>query len=1120
MIFKIKPKKKWSAGGVSDVVGNILLLSITVVLFSSVIMMVYQMPVPNERSTADFKAELNFITDTSAYLNITHNGGEPLFDYSTRIYVYFENDSSMTYQLSDGGVSSSSWIISTKWSELLTDITTSAKVDVRIIDIDVQATIWAGTVSGGQGTLAPIILQRWVDADTTTATADLIRESDTAFTFFVRVDDPDYDLNTSGVWIDASVLPSGDSHMDHTGSVTGGIWEFVFDNIESGQALNYDGKPLFIHALDEAGHETIEVFQLKVLQPDVSTTIYEGDVWETPPAETGEGGLPSWMLYQGAGHGYVILGENTSARPPWGNLANTSDPKTTFTQGEEWIFIRVGSTSLSNLLGNNDLTIINRLSGEPVIPPSNSSAFSRLFVSGNAYVYEAKFNSSLFAPGAYDAVIDLQSSLSEGGIPVHLFMTANLTILPQADQEGIFVPEIKIYKDDDRNPSDEWGTVSDPFDLSNVSTSVVWVEITMQDAGAGTSVSIEEVRIKDFRGHSNLYGTPPTTTSDMLGENQSDLATKYYFSIDLRLKNGVNWQGGLAAYSLTVSNIFDANEGVYTISMPIWVQSPASMHTYISGTSGIGVGNVNFAHFEYLFQTEQNKFFTTRTLEEKDESPGVGGASLNVYNLIFFDMDEDGDRDILAAIFDRGVGPLGSHTLGIYINRLNEYGIWERRNNLDEYTDGDGILSMAYGDVDLDGDLDWVVAGESTANTLGGNVYLYKNDFPIIQTKLFSDSEDHGFVEMRLTDVTGDGKADLIVLDCGDNVAFDETTTARGASDARMRMYDISTGTPDEIANVPTIGDIKDFDVADIDGDDDFDLAVVTDSATYGVRWYERTQTLTSAAVATGEQTNVGTKSGTYTDTQSSDDTSESIQESSGDLEHIWTVETISGTKPTVYIETRVSSGADEGFYYYFSSASDSGPWTFMFIVTSTVTSDTDYSFPLPLGTSGTIYIRVIDASSLGSSDDTIYIDMINVKGIEEIDFTLHQLTSNSTYVAIGIGDFTGSGNLDVAVGKSGLIMVVDGSTGNPISYIADADLNPNGDTFEVTDVNDDGRTDIVSVKDYDGVPIIVYEWLNQGSGTTFYGIEIKNINMFVAGTDAPDFSGEIQYLSVENPYG
>ncbi|MEM3038392.1 MAG: type IV pilin [Thermoplasmata archaeon] len=1115
----IKFKKKWSDRGVSEVIGTILMLAITVVLFSTIMVSVMSLPAPQQRPNADFLATLAFQSGNTAYLNITHIGGETLFAASARIIVIKDVTNSATYTLSDGGVTGD-WDISEMWSMQLSDVTTSTRVEATVVDLDSNSMIWSSLVTGGQQSLYPQILQRWVDANPSTLTIDPIRESNTSgFTFYVRVIDADYDLSDNGVWVDASSVGKS-NHLSHS-AVRSGVWEFEFSAITD--ASYYDGKPLFIHAVDDAGHETIDSYILSVLQPDVFTQYFPTEYREVP---AGEGGLPSYLVYVHGDQGYVVLGENKTPPRTWGAYANISDPKFTFTQGEEWCFIRVGTKNLRNLDGKNTLEIRGIYTNQLVTPPSNTSAFSIYTISGPAYIYQAKFNTSLLTPGMYSVFIDLLSTAVEGGTPARFQANFVLTILAPSGQENAFMPSLKFYKEDRRvNPgATEWGTKTSPFDLSSVNTSIVWVEVGLQTIGAASSASIKDIRITDMRARANLYGDAPSG-DNMISSVSADASNSvYYISIDLRLRNGVTYTSGLSAYSITIGKIFDADEGIYTISLPLWIKSSSVSRNFIVATDGFGFasGTSNFMHADHLFSIDNNKFFTTRVLDSLDGSPGSN--TLLIYLCDYFDMDEDGDRDVLAA-----ANIFGSHCLVAYINRMNEYGLWEPRSIFTNYTDiNNQILSIAHGDVDNDGDQDWIVS-TADSKTVKGKVYLYLNDFPIRTYTLFDGTRY--FQEMRLADITGDDRADLIAIGYSSNVA-------RGDTNCRLYLYNLTrngavTTSPYDLGNYPaTNQDIYDFDIGDIDGDDDIDIAVVADTAHngYGVRWYERTETESNpGALATGDPLSyTGVRvSGTYTNTQSSDNSYEVIQESSNDLDYAWPVATISGERATLYFEARVSSGADENFYVYYGKTA-TGPWVFMFMVPSTATIDTTYSFQLPAGTSGTIYVRVTDSASSDSSDDSIYIDRINVRGVTAVSYsTLHGLYAATNYIAIGVGDMNGEGNLDVAVAKGsggagGQIVVINGTSGTALTTITYATLAPTGNKFVVRDTNGDGRAEIISVEYANGDVTRLRMWLNLGTGTSFSNILVKDFYASYGESSGQGTSDDptILCINVENPYG
>jgi hypothetical protein len=142
--------------------------------------------------------------------------------------------------------------------------------------------------------------------------------------------------------------------------------------------------------------------------------------------------------------------------------------------------------------------------------------------------------------------------------------------------------------------------------------------------------------------------------------------------------------------------------------------------------------------------------------------------------------------------------------------------------------------------------------------------------------------------------------------------------------------------------------------------------------------------------LATGETTVSGTVSGSYTDTQASDDTYEAITEieSGGKpanrhsmLEHTWTINIGSGGSPVLYVEAYHTSNSD-GDNFVFAYSSDGSSYTNAITVTKTSDDNSAQSSALPGGLSGTVYIRVTDTdSSAGNSSlDTIYVDDLFIR--------------------------------------------------------------------------------------------------------------------------------------------
>ncbi|HUW42963.1 MAG TPA: type IV pilin N-terminal domain-containing protein, partial [Thermoplasmata archaeon] len=274
---QIKFKKKWLDNkGVSEIIGTILMLAITVVLFSSIMVFVTNMPSPVARPTVDFLSDLTVSTDSSvpSSLTLSHNGGEPLNDYDTTILLVIDGSPktiSLTGHFSDG-----KWSIGRSWTftgfNAYPLFGSNTTLEAMIIDTNSNSQIWDSKIRSGAGNNAPVILQRWTDSDNSTLTADPIIEGDSSFWLYARVTDLDSDLQS--VTVDASSIPGGVSSKT-SDSLTGGVWGFKFTTPIT-QASLFDGKPLFIIAKDTANHWANTTFILTVSASERGPTGLQG----------------------------------------------------------------------------------------------------------------------------------------------------------------------------------------------------------------------------------------------------------------------------------------------------------------------------------------------------------------------------------------------------------------------------------------------------------------------------------------------------------------------------------------------------------------------------------------------------------------------------------------------------------------------------------------------------------------------------------------------------------------------------------------------------------------------------------------------------------------------------
>lgn len=157
--------------GVSEIIGDILILAITVVLFTSVFFFVNAIPTPSSQTYANFQATLTPPVAGKSTLNITNTGGQTLNAYTTEIVIQ-ENQTSSIYTMQlgntyvDGAVkpwTANSWGVNEIWSLNLTGVSSTTVVSISIINKASNSLVWSIVLTGRTGTLEPLIEQAFAD---------------------------------------------------------------------------------------------------------------------------------------------------------------------------------------------------------------------------------------------------------------------------------------------------------------------------------------------------------------------------------------------------------------------------------------------------------------------------------------------------------------------------------------------------------------------------------------------------------------------------------------------------------------------------------------------------------------------------------------------------------------------------------------------------------------------------------------------------------------------------------------------------------------------------------------------------------------------------------------------
>ncbi len=204
------------------------------------------------------------------------------------------------------------------------------------------------------------------------------------------------------------------------------------------------------------------------------------------------------------------------------------------------------------------------------------------------------------------------------------------------------------------------------------------------------------------------------------------------------------------------------------------------------------------------------------------ESTSSTFTGINNGDVTFADVDGDGDPDVLVI----GYGENFSDEAQLYKNDGTG-----QFSPADSGISGLGYSSMDFADVDNDGDLDLLIAGQSSASV---STRLYLNDgtgdFTLSNNSSFQSIT---FSNVGFADVDGDDDPDILIS--GINETLSAAVTALYINDGFGNFNLSSTSLPKVYQG--------DFDFADIDGDDDLDLLL---TGTHPPTFMERSFLLTN----------------------------------------------------------------------------------------------------------------------------------------------------------------------------------------------------------------------------------------------------------------------------------
>ncbi len=1003
-------KKNWEDYGVSEVVGTILILGMTVTLFSVVLIWIYTIPTPSPGIKVDFDGALKPIYKDGEWdgVNITllHKGGEALMYFSTEIFIrtYHGNqiftdklklkgtmtwgiDNGRYYGLIDGN--DDMWNTGERWSYTNHSMEENDRVEVMITDIDKNVLLWQRVLQGLLGLNPPVFIEKWADKDPDTPTINT-PETGSEFTIFAKVVDPDDDINKQSVYVTIAAFFGINDYRENPQKMlddgTGGdaqanddIFTFTASWLIP-QNLSWDGSVVLFNATDMAGHKTYARMTLSVILGSGGSV--------RPPRPPNFSGAPPNLQYNGL-QGFNLFNATEWDYDPY----NATDTRT-FKEGETVVVV-VASALLKNARGaHNEFYLYDPFSNippEPVVygtikipgidtQASNIQAFQFFqYVNGyNVFTYRFELNNAstvginyyldpTHPPNYWFARYPLEIIIWDDVYPMpsKFHTTDTINITNNAGQMRQY-PKLETFKNSGFTiPSNKFNH-----------TDVVYVRITMKSIDS--TYYLGNVVIQDYIGGTQVWKGPidgrkvnqpicPVTGSCTTGAIAVEMhagSISYRFALNLSLVNQDPWVPGVQNYALRILSIRDTDEE-YTLALQSQLEISAPAFALDISIANDDTSDNAWGTHDLGYYFEDNNGWDRWTKYRVFTGTPPPNAWLNGQATRFLDFDMDGDLDIAMSIKQNNQ----NSWLYLFRRDLDTNGNTVWTPFILENTGNELITTISTGSIDKD------TAPEIVVGTALGKVWYYKNDGS--WTKVSVDiSRTTAINSIDLGDFDGDRDIDIAVARNAGKVTWYPNLDGYGKFTTTQQTDYWKAEQENTVLGSIVTGDYTYTHQNDANREQLQEEAKTFPSTYSNDTANADYQTLYGAIF-----------SGSYLDTKTQNDVSEVIVEmeygqgTKKRLQHTWTILVPQGQTHKFKIDSYKSTPTDDDFRFYYSTDPANLLANYMFTVTNTSDQDWYNTYNLPGGLSGTVYITVTDSQqSNGEIADRINVDHMYVE--------------------------------------------------------------------------------------------------------------------------------------------